>query len=93
MLLAAEDVESIGAALEPGSIAAVLVWENVWAASRCSSRWMGERAERILRPAGARLTGDCSGRRTAHRRVRDRRAGVRNRPAELDLAADPAARW
>lgn len=32
LLLAAEDVESIGAALEPGSIAAVLVWENVWAA-------------------------------------------------------------
>src|SRR5262249_51299721 len=32
MLLAAEDVESIGAALEPGSVAAVLVWENVWAA-------------------------------------------------------------
>ena len=32
MLLAAEDVEAIGAALEPGSVAAVLVWENVWAA-------------------------------------------------------------
>jgi galactose-1-phosphate uridylyltransferase len=32
MLLAEEDVESIGAALEPGSIAAVLVFENVWAA-------------------------------------------------------------
>jgi hypothetical protein len=32
LLLAEEDVESIGAALEPGSIAAVLVWENVWAA-------------------------------------------------------------
>jgi len=32
MLLAAEDVESIGAALEPGTIAAVLVWENAWAA-------------------------------------------------------------
>jgi hypothetical protein len=32
MLLAAEDVESIGAALEPGSVAAVLVWENAWAA-------------------------------------------------------------
>jgi hypothetical protein len=31
-LPAAEHVESIGAALEPGSIAAVLVWENVWAA-------------------------------------------------------------
>jgi hypothetical protein len=32
VLLAEEDVESIGAALEPGSVAAVLVWENVWAA-------------------------------------------------------------
>ena len=32
MLLAAEDVEAIGAALEPGSVAAVLIWENVWAA-------------------------------------------------------------
>ena len=32
MLLAEEDVESIGAALEPGTVAAVLVWENVWAA-------------------------------------------------------------
>jgi hypothetical protein len=32
MLLAEEDLESIGAALEPESIAAVLVWENLWAA-------------------------------------------------------------
>jgi len=32
MLLAEEDVESIAAALEPGSVAAVLVWENAWAA-------------------------------------------------------------
>jgi len=32
MLLAEEDIESIGAALEPGSIAAVLIWENLWAA-------------------------------------------------------------
>ena len=32
MLLAEEDVEAIGAALEPESVAAVLVWENVWAA-------------------------------------------------------------
>lgn len=32
MLLAEEDVESVGAALEPGSIAAVLVYENLWAA-------------------------------------------------------------
>ncbi len=32
MLLAEEDVESIGAAMEPGSVAGVLIWENVWAA-------------------------------------------------------------
>jgi Family of unknown function (DUF6325) len=32
LLLAEEDVESIGAALEPGTVAAVLVWENAWAA-------------------------------------------------------------
>ena len=31
MLLAEEDVEAIGEALEPGSIAAVLVYENSWA--------------------------------------------------------------
>ncbi len=37
LLLAEEDVESIGAALEPGSIAAVLVYENVWAAPFASS--------------------------------------------------------
>ena len=32
LLLAEEDVEAIGAALQPGSVAAVLVWENAWAA-------------------------------------------------------------
>jgi Family of unknown function (DUF6325) len=37
LLLAEEDVESIGAALEPGSVAAVLVFENVWAAPFASS--------------------------------------------------------
>jgi Family of unknown function (DUF6325) len=31
MLLAAEDVEAIGMALESGSVAGVLVWENSWA--------------------------------------------------------------
>jgi len=31
MLLAAEDVERVGADLDPGSTAAVLVWENTWA--------------------------------------------------------------
>ncbi len=32
VLLAESDIEEIGAELEPGSMAAVLVWENVWAA-------------------------------------------------------------
>ena len=32
VLLAASDVDEIGGMLEPGSTAAVLVWENVWAA-------------------------------------------------------------
>jgi hypothetical protein len=37
MLLAEEDVASVGAALEPGSVAAVLVFENTWAAPFASS--------------------------------------------------------
>jgi Family of unknown function (DUF6325) len=32
ILLGEEDVEEIGESLEPGSAAAVLVWENTWAA-------------------------------------------------------------
>ncbi|MGX7678378.1 DUF6325 family protein [Jatrophihabitans sp. DSM 45814] len=31
-LLAAEDVDNLAAAMEPGSTAGVLVWENLWAA-------------------------------------------------------------
>lgn len=37
MLLSSEDVESIAAAVEPGSSAAVLVWENAWAAPFASA--------------------------------------------------------
>jgi hypothetical protein len=37
LLLAEEDVEELGKALEPGSIAAVLVYENSWAAPFASS--------------------------------------------------------
>ena len=33
VLLAEKDIEEVGASLEPGSAAAVLVWENSWAAS------------------------------------------------------------
>ena len=31
-LLAEEDVEHLAAAMEPGSVACVLIWENLWAA-------------------------------------------------------------
>jgi hypothetical protein len=37
MLLAEEDVEEVGKTLEPGSIAAVLVYENRWAGPFASS--------------------------------------------------------
>ena len=48
MLLAADDVESIGAALEPGSVAGVLVWENTWAG----------RFGAAVRRAGGQLVAD-----------------------------------
>jgi hypothetical protein len=37
MLLAAEDVEEMGKVLEPGNVAAVLVYENRWAAPFASA--------------------------------------------------------
>jgi len=37
MLLSEEDVTSVAAAIEPGSSAAVLVWENTWAAPFASA--------------------------------------------------------
>ena len=58
MLLAAEDVEAIGAALEPGSVAAVLVWENTWAAPFASA----------VRRSGGQLV--ASGRIPIHRSQR-----------------------
>jgi hypothetical protein len=36
-LLAADDVENLAAAMEPGSVAGVLVWENRWAAPFASA--------------------------------------------------------
>ena len=36
-LLAEEDVESLAAAMEPGSTAGVLIWENLWAAPFASA--------------------------------------------------------
>ena len=36
-LLAADDVEHLAAAMEPGSTAGVLIWENLWAAGFASA--------------------------------------------------------
>ncbi|MDF3043908.1 MAG: hypothetical protein K0R30_136 [Ornithinibacter sp.] len=36
-ILAAEDVEMLAEAMEPGSVAGVVVWENVWAAPFASA--------------------------------------------------------
>jgi hypothetical protein len=36
-LLAAEDVENLAAAMDPGSTAGVLIWENTWAAPFASA--------------------------------------------------------
>jgi Family of unknown function (DUF6325) len=47
-LLAAEDVDQLAAAMEPGTVAGVLVWENLWAAPFASA----------ARRAGGRLIAD-----------------------------------
>ena len=48
LLLAAEDVEAIGSVLEPGNVAAVLVYENTWAAPFASA----------VRRSGGQLVAD-----------------------------------
>ena len=48
MLLAEEDVEEIGGVLEPGSVGAVLVYENSWAAPFASA----------VRRSGGQLVAD-----------------------------------
>jgi len=47
LVLAMEDVERVGADLEPGSTAAVLVWENTWAGPLASA----------IRQSGGELIG------------------------------------
>ncbi len=47
-LLAADDVDRLAAAMEPGSTAGVLIWENLWAAPFASA----------VRRSGAQLIAD-----------------------------------
>ena len=46
MLLSEEDVPWLAAAIEPGSSAGLVVWENTWAAPFASARAPFERSAR-----------------------------------------------
>jgi hypothetical protein len=45
-LLAAEDVEHLAVAMEPGTTAGVLIWENLWAAPFIGGAPLGWSADR-----------------------------------------------
>ncbi|MGZ4444040.1 MAG: DUF6325 family protein [Nocardioidaceae bacterium] len=82
MLLSAEDVEAVATSIEPGTSAAVLVWENTWAAPFASA----------VRHAGGQLV--ASGRipvpallAAVEEDAEDEDAGPGELAAELPLAA------
>ena len=58
-LLAEEDVEHLAAAMEPGSTAGVLIWENLWAApfavSGAALGWPADRQRTDSDPGDHRL--------------------------------------
>ena len=64
-ILAADDVVNLAAAMAPGSVAGVIVWENSWAAPFASA------ARALGRPAGRHRTHSDPG----HRRLVRGRAG------------------
>jgi hypothetical protein len=81
MLLAQEDVEAVDTALERGSIAAVLVYENRWAGPLASSirRSGGQLVASGRVPTQAPDGGGCRNRR--RRRAWSRSARRPSRPA------------
>ena len=79
MLLSAEDVESLAAAVEPGSTAAALVWENTWAAPFASA----------MRRAGGQLV--ASGRIPVQAILAAIEADLENESDELEEAAEAVA--
>jgi hypothetical protein len=82
MLLAAEDVESIGAALEPGTIAAVLVWENAWAAPFASA----------VRRSGGQLSREASAAEATGGRTAETTAGTGERSGASSVDRDQGLR-
>lgn len=79
MLLSAEDIESLAAAVEPGSTAAALVWENTWAAPFASA----------VRRAGGQLV--ANGRIPVQAILAAIEADLDEEPDEVDEAADDEA--
>lgn len=79
MLLSAEDVESLAAAVEPGSTAAALIWENTWAAPFASA----------VRRAGGQLV--ANGRIPVQAILAAIEAGLDEELDELEEAAEDEA--
>ncbi len=79
MLLSAEDVESLAAAVEPGSTAAALIWENTWAAPFASA----------VRRAGGQLV--ANGRIPVQAILAAIEADLDEEIEEIEEAADEAA--
>ena len=76
LVLALEDVEQVGADLEPGSAAAVLVWENTWA---------GPFASAIRHSGGELIAHGSHPHSGAHRRSRGGPRGGRGRSVTWGL--------
>ena len=72
-ILAADDVEHLAAAMEPGTVAGVLVWENLWAAP------FGAAA----RKAGGQVVASWPHPDPGHHRVARSRRGLTHHPPRL----------
>ena len=88
-LLAADDVEHLAAAMEPGSTAGVLIWENLWAAPFASA---------VRRSGGQLIAGGRIPDAGDHRLDRSRRGNCDRRRLKVPLGpAVPgtasSARW
>jgi hypothetical protein len=79
MLLSEEDVTSLAAAIEPGSSAGVLVWENIWAAPFASA----------VRRSGGQLV--ASGRIPIQAMLAVIEADEQGEPADADAGTEQLA--
>ena len=84
-LLSEEDVGHIAAALEPGTVAAALVWENTWAAPFAGLD------PPLRRPAGRQRPHPHAGDPRRRRGERGRRTDGRSLRCRLDQDAEDRA--